>query len=140
VKARTGKLILAAVLAAAMADTAHSQGGEWTVHTVSYHFAIDKDTDLNNINPGLGYDVSEYVRVGGYYNSFEKPSLYAAAFAEVYPRVKVGLGLVTGYQFDGQYITGSTYSVMPLVGVEVRITDNLAVAWFGQALNLEVKF
>lgn len=107
-----------------------------TVHTVSTHVGVD---GLNNINPGIGIDYRD-VRFGALYNSFEKPSVYGAYIVPLHPRVRVGLGAVTGYEYRDGGIYGKTTGVMPLFAVEADITDNVSVLWFGRAINLELKF
>ena len=132
-------LSLAIALAASQAVA--EDAGTWTIHTVSAHIGV---SGLNNVNPGAGYNLTRHIRVGGFYNSYEKPSLYAAAFGDINSRVRIGAGLVSGYTFDTDsdegFLSGKTSGVVPLLALEVDITRNLSLAWFGQAINLEVKF
>lgn len=127
------------------ADSHADKAGDWTIHTVSAHVGV---SGLNNVNPGVGYNVTDGLRVGALYNSYKKPSAYVAGFIDFPPgqnRVRVGGGLISGYTFDtsdtaDSLITGKTTGIVPLVAVEVDITKNVSVVWFGQAFNLEVKF
>ena len=132
------KTILAIALSATL-GLAQADQGDWTVHTVSAHLITE---DMNNFNPGLAYDITDNYRVGGLYNSFEKPSLYVARIFDVHSRVRVGAGIISGYKWDSDQndVVGKTASVLPFLAVEVDVTDNVSVIWFGEALNLEVKF
>ena len=128
------KLILAAALAA-LTGSALADG--WTVHTRSMHFGVD---GLNNNNPGLAYDVRPDVRVGALYNSYKKPSLYAAKIIPLNRYMRVGLGVITGYTWRDGDIHGKTTGILPLLAVEADLAPNISVIWLGQAINLEVKF
>lgn len=118
---------------------ARSEQGDWTIHTVSAHVGV---SGLNNVNPGVGYDVTDNLRIGGFYNSYRKPSAYALGFFEVHPRFRVGAGVISGYTFTpGTWeVEGKTAGLIPAVAAELDITNNVSVVWFGQAFNLEVKF
>jgi hypothetical protein len=133
------KLTAIAAALALSASVQADQAGEWTVHTVSAHVGV---SGLNNINPGIGYNVSEYIRLGALYNSYKKPSAYAVGFYDLHPRFRVGAGLISGYTFEpGTFqVTGKTAGIVPLIAAEVDITKHVSVVWFGQAFNLEVKF
>ena len=128
-------LAYAAVLIFSSSD-AFAEG--FTVHTVSYHVGAD---DLNNVNVGLGYDIAENVRIGALYNSYSKPSAYAAAFVSLNKRVRIGAGVITGYAIGEDWrLEGKTTSILPLAAAEVDLTEHVSVIWFGQALNLALKF
>jgi len=111
--------------------------GDVTVHTFSVHL---QGRGLNNVNPGVGYDVTDTFRTGILYNSYKKPSVYAAYIVPWSPRIRAAFGVVTGYAFKDKRIQGKTYSAVPLVALEVDLTDTISILWFGTALNLEVKF
>jgi hypothetical protein len=115
--------------------------GDVTVHTVSTHIGV---SGLNNINPGVAYDVTDNFRVGALVNSYKKPSAYAALMIPMGDRLRIGAGVISGYRFskgdeDGM-VQGHTAGLVPLVAVEVDITKRLSAVWMGQAINLEVKF
>jgi hypothetical protein len=134
--------VLVVILIAAYMDDARA---DWTLHTVSYHvqFPGARDTDrLNNFNPGLAYDVTDIFRVGAFYNSYKKPSVYGAFFLPLGDRFRVGAGLVSGYAFEqGSFrVEGHTAGVIPLIAAEFDVTKHVSVAWFGQAFNLELKW
>ncbi len=119
------------------AGSCDAEQGDITLHTVSVHVGAP---GLNNINPGVAYDVTDNVRVGGLYNSYKKPSVYAAYLYPLSSRFRIGAGIVTGYAIDGRRIKGKTVSAIPLLAAEFDVTKRLSVIWFGQAFNLEVKF
>lgn len=129
------------LLAIALAVAAVPAAAEWTVHTGSVHFGPHAD-EMNNFNPGLAYQFANNVRVGGFYNSYEKPSAYAAYVYDVRDNVHVGLGVISGYKWnsDQKDITGDTRGVLPLVAVEVDLNDSISLIWFAQAVSLEFKF
>lgn len=132
------KSILAMALALGLSTAA--AGNDWTIHTVSVHVGVE---DLNNLNPGIGYNVTDDIRVGAFYNSYKLPSVYAAKLIPLHPRVRLGLGAITGYKLvspDEGLIVGKATGVVPLLAIEADITDNVSVIWFGRALNLEVRF
>lgn len=120
-------------------DSAADQAGDWTIHTVSVHVGV---SGLNNVNPGVGYNVTDHLRVGAFWNSYNKPSAYATGWFDLHPRVRVGAGLASGYTFvPGTWqVEGKTTGLVPVLAAEVDITDHVSVGWFGQALNLELKF
>jgi len=103
------------------------QGG-WTVHTVSMHFATDEE--LNNINPGVAYDPFDHMRIGGVVNSYKQLSLYAVGIVPITPRLRIGMGGVSGYG-DG---------IKSMLAVEYDIRSDLSILWFGKAINMELKF
>lgn len=107
------------------------------MHTVSTHLG---GSGLNNINPGVAYDLSDRLRLGALLNSFKKPSVYAAYLIPLGTRVRAGVGAVTGYQYKDGQVLGKTASAIPMLAVEVDVTKHVSVLWFGQALNLELKF
>ncbi len=111
--------------------------GDVTIHTVSTHVGVK---GLNNINPGVAYDLTDRLRLGALLNSYKKPSAYAAYMIPILPRLRVGIGAISGYQLNGMRISGKTASVIPLFAVEVDVLKNISVVWMGQAINLEVKF
>jgi hypothetical protein len=145
------------VLALELPSCARAEQGDITLHTVSAHVGV---SGLNNINPGVGYDLTDNVRVGGFYNSYRKPSAYVAAFLNIHPRFRVGAGVISGYSFQSEDdetlksadkpecsgLCGNASGVLPLVAAEFDIVPQkgsrpgVSVVWFGQALNLEVKF
>jgi len=104
------------------------QAEGWTVHTVSMHY--QDHGQYNNINPGIAYDVFKYARVGAVVNSFYHLSTYAAAIIPVSRKMRIGLGVVTGYKGGP----------LPMVSVEYDIRPGLSILWFGTALNMEIKF
>jgi len=133
----------AALILALLAGNVHAEG--WTLHTVSYHVQLpggrDVD-DLNNFNPGLGYDVTEHARIGALYNSYKKPSVYGALFLPLGERFRIGAGIISGYTFDSdtRRVKGKAAGIVPLVAAELDLTKHVSVAWFGQAFNLELKW
>lgn len=131
------KTILALALAA---STALASAGEVVVHTGSIHFGPGTE-GLNNFNPGIGYDFGRY-QVGGFYNSYELPSLYGAWKLPVTNRISVGLGLISGYAWDRDEnaLVGKRNGLVPLVAVSFRLTRHIGFTYFGQAINLEVRF
>ena len=129
-------LVVCAVLGLCVGSLAKNCSADVTVHTVSTHVGV---SGMNNINPGIGIDYRD-VRFGALYNSFEKPSVYGAYIVPLHPRVRVGLGAVTGYEYRDGGFYGKTTGVLPLFAVEADITDNVSVLWFGRAINLELKF
>jgi len=137
---RYPRTAMALVMLACMAQPVEAEQGDITLHTVSAHVGI---SGLNNINPGIGYDLSDTVRVGAFYNSYRKPAVYALRIFPVTSRLRVGLGVVTGYRLreeHGDLVTsGKATSVLPALAVEFDITRRLSLAVLGQAINLEVK-
>lgn len=134
------KTIIALALALSAAG-AHADQGDITVHTLSMHFGSNAD-QMNNINPGIAYDIRDDLRVGALYNSYYKPSLYVAKVIRLNRRLSAGLGVISGYKWSSQErdVVGETYSIIPMLAVEARISDNVSVLWFGQAFNLQVRF
>ena len=120
-----------------LARTVRADAGDITVHTVSVHVGA---SGLNNINPGVAYDLTDRLRLGALLNSFGKPSAYAAYLIPLGTKVRVGVGAVTGYQYKDGRVLGKTASAIPMLAVEVDVTKHVSVLWFGQALNLELKF
>jgi hypothetical protein len=109
-----------------------------TVHTVSHHFITQ---DMNNVNPGLGYDVNKNLRIGGFYNSYEKPSFCSVGIANITDKFRVGVGVISGYKLQNSRIyEGKHTSLIPLIAMEYDITSDVSIAWFGEVLNLELKF
>lgn len=104
------------------------QAEGWTVHTVSMHY--QDGGQYNNINPGVAYDVMKYARVGAVINSYYRLSTYAAAIMPVSDKLRIGVGMVTGYR----------PGAVPLISVEYDIRPGLSIVWFGTALNMEIKF
>jgi len=123
--------------ATGLVRTCNAAEGDVTVHTVSTHLG---GSGLNNINPGVAYDLSDRLRLGALLNSFKKPSVYAAYLIPLGTRVRAGVGAVTGYQYKDGQVLGKTASAIPMLAVEVDVTKHVSVLWFGQALNLELKF
>lgn len=132
------KTLLAIALLGGWAN-AFAQGNGWTVHTVSVHAATQ---GLNNINPGIAYDVRDDLRVGAIYNSYKKPSLYVAKLFNVRKRFRAGLGVISGYTWDNDKggVYGKTSGILPLVAAEFDLAPGVSLLWFGEAFNLEVKF
>lgn len=130
--------ILIIILGLVFTPLAHADS-KWTIHTVSTHLITD---DMNNVNPGLAYDVREDIRIGALYNSYNRPSLYAAKIFPIHDRVRVGLGVITGYGWDSDEhdVYGKTTGVIPLLALELDVTKHVSIIWFGEALNLELKF
>ena len=116
--------------------TAEAAEGDITIHTVSTHIGV---SGLNNINPGVAYDVTDRLRVGVLRNSFKKPSAYAALMWALHDRVHLGVGVISGYGIEDGAIIGKTAGIIPLLAVELDITDHVSVVWMGQAINLELK-
>lgn len=111
---------------------------DWTVHTVSDHLTRE---GLNNINPGLGYDVNKNFRIGGFYNSYEEPSFYAAGIANITDKFRIGAGIISGYQLkNGLAVEGSNSSIIPLVAMEYDITSDISAILIGDVLNVVFKF
>ena len=123
-------LVLIAVVDSARAD--------WTVHTVSEHIG---QSGFNNVNPGLGYDYTPSLRVGGLYNSFERPSFYAVGIYNLTDSFRIGAGVISGYVIkDWEVGQGDHDSIIPIIAMEYDISDHVSIAWFGTVLNLELKF
>ena len=120
-----------------LARTVRADAGDITVHTASVHVGA---SGLNNINPGVAYDLKDRLRLGALLNSFKKPSVYAAYLIPLGTKVRVGVGVITGYEYKDGRVLGKTASAIPMVAVEVDITEHVSVLWFGHALNLEWKF
>ena len=122
-------------------NEARAEQGDITVHTVSHHLQSD---GLNNVNPGVAYDVTDHIRVGALYNSYKNPGAYVAAIYPMNDRVRIGAGLISWYKFQEGTIAQSDFGVIPMVAVEVDIiqTKRYAVSgiWFGETLNLQIKF
>ncbi len=106
----------------------YADQGDWTAHTVSMHF--NNDEELNNINPGAAYDLFKYMRIGGVINSYKHLSLYAVGIIPITHRLRVGVGVVNGYNNGPQ----------PMAALEYDIRPNLSILWFGKAINMELKF
>lgn len=119
--------------------TINAVHADWTIHTVSAHVGVK---GLNPYNPGIGYDVTDKVRVGALYNSYKKPSGYALYIVPLHPRFRFGAGLISGYKLNTNTweVSGKTGSIIPAVALEADITRNVSAVWFGQAINLELKF
>jgi len=128
---------LVGVLLLAVSGAVQAAKGDITVHTVSTHFGAN---GMNNINPGIAYNVHDRVRFGALVNSFKLPSAYGAYLLPVTEDIRLGFGLVTGYQFKDGRILGKTNSVIPLFAVEVDVIKNVSVLWFGTAVNVTLKF
>lgn len=137
------------VLTASLSGNATAEKGDVTIHTVSAHMGAPDG--LNNLNFGMGFDVTNNVRIGGFYNSYSEPSAYAAAFVTIPNtggRLRVGGGAISGYAIgDNWRLKGDAKSVLPFVAAEVDIIrvkrgrkPGVTLGWFGQAINLEVKF
>lgn len=135
------KRTLLAIALAVASVPAVADDTPWTIHTASVHFGPGTE-GLNNVNPGVAYQFANNVRVGGLYNSYKLPSVYAAYIHDVTDNFHVGLGVVSGYTWSSEEhaLVGKANSVVPLLAVEADITDNVSLVWFGQAINLEVKF
>jgi hypothetical protein len=129
------------LLAAALLAVAIPAAAEWTIHTGSVHFGSGSD-EMNNLNPGIGYQFRNNVRVGALYNSYKYASAYAAYVYDVRDNVHLGFGAITGYKWDSDQkdLVGDSTGVVPLFAVEVDLSDSLSLLWFGQAINLEYKF
>lgn len=132
-------IALAVSLVALSAAECQAREGGWTVHTVSAHVAT---RGLNNFNPGIAYDVRDDLRVGGLYNSYEKPSFYVAKLFNVRKRFRAGLGIISGYTWDQDErdVVGKTSGILPFVAAEFDLAPGVSLLWFGEAFNLEVKF
>jgi len=144
-----GLLAFVAVLAVASSDVLADEPGEITIHTASVHVPVPGGAnDLGELNPwnfGAGYNLTSWARVGAFYNSYRKPSTYAAAFYDVAPWFRVGAGVITGYKLNrderGNWKAyGHPAGILPLFAAEIDVTRHLSVAWFGQAFNLELKW
>lgn len=111
---------------------------EVTIHTVSVHLVT---SGMNNINPGIGYDIGP-VRVGALYNSYKRPGFYAIAIAPITPRFRIGAGVISGYRFDSEnrVLMQDDNHFIPYIAAEYDVTKSLSVAWMGEVLNLEYKF
>ena len=134
-------MVAVAMVFAGMTDCVMAEQGDITVHTVSTHIGV---SGLNNINPGVAYDVTDNFKINDLVNSYKKPSLYAALMVPMGDRLRIGAGVISGYRFskgdeDGM-VRGSTAGIVPLVAIEVDITKRFSAVWMGQAVNLEVKF
>jgi len=130
-------IVLAIALVAALGASRCESAERYSLHTVSHHIGVE---GLNNLNPGLGYDVTPNLRVGAFYNSYKKPSTYVMGMVPVHRYVNIGAGLMSGYTMDDWQVSGKTSGFIPAVAVEVKLHRNLSAVWFGQAINLQVKF
>lgn len=98
------------------------------MHLVSTH---PGQSGLNNINPGIAYNVTDDIRIGAVRNSYKRLSLYVMEVYSVTDRLRIGAGAASGYEAE----FGSP--IIPVVAVEYDITDSFSVVWFGLAFNLE---
>lgn len=137
-------VLVIAFFMALFSGDAFAEQGDFTFHTVSYHLVTE---DMNNINPGIGYDVTDGLRVGAIYNSYEKPGVYAAGILQVHDRVKVGAGFITGYKFArGFQVAQEDFGMIPFLGAEVDLIKakpgrpGASLIIFGEVLNLAVKY
>jgi hypothetical protein len=96
------KLILAALVAASLSAQADTMG----VHVATWH----EKPGFNNVNPGLYYRTASGFQIGGYYNSNERLSLYAAQVWQ-WGWFSITAGVVTGYEKP----------IMPLILPSVRV-------------------
>jgi len=94
-----------------------------------------KTKNYNGFNPGIGlsYSITDYFDVagGGYWNSFEKPSVYGEGSLKYPIRLKTGSdldigvfgGVVTGYAKTPKDKQGLVhYGLMPMGGIFSAIT------------------
>ena len=134
--------LIAIALAASFCgiQTARAEQGDISVHTLTAHIGV---SGLNVVTPGIAYDISDNVRVGGLVrNSYGFKSAYILGYTHLNKYVSVGAGVISGYTWDGDagQVVGQKNGVIPLLAAEFRITDHVAVTWFGQAFNLTLKF
>lgn len=132
----TWHVLLGCALALMLAQCMHDAHADWTVHTVSLH----AQHGMNNLNPGLGFDLRPDWRVGAYYNSYKDVSAYSLYIHPLTDRLRIGVGLVTGYRWEGGVEKGEGRHVIPMLGLEYDINHRLSLGFFGTAVNLEVKF
>jgi hypothetical protein len=124
-----------------------AQADELVIHTGSYHadssythevnywdqygnylYTTRNQVTYNNFNPGVGYKFNNGVSVGGYFNSYRKPTMYVAKEWMMVDYFGVIAGLATGYDRP----TGHT--VTPMAGfifkqkITERDTANLEFA------------
>lgn len=64
------------------------------LHTISYH---DPQGGANNLNPGVYAHTDKGYVVGTYYNSWQKPSVYAGWQTPEWYRTSLAFVAVTGY-------------------------------------------
>ena len=132
--------LIAIALAASFCgiQTVRAEQGDISVHTLTAHVGI---SGLEVFTPGVAYDLSDNVRVGGLWrNSYGFKSAYILGYHRLNKYVSVGAGVISGYTWDDGQVVGQKNGVIPLLAAEFRVTDNVAVTWFGQAFNLTLKF
>lgn len=103
------------------------------VHVGSWHSNpaacyVDSGGPCNNDNPGGYVRLDNKWVVGGYYNSVERPTVYAGRIWDVGAKGPVSLAL------GGVLATGYHYPIVPLVTpvVSLRLTDR----WQARVLYL----
>jgi len=113
--------------------------GDLIIHTHTIHFG--SSNGVNNSTPGIGYQFDNNYRVGLLKNSYELPSVYVVKVFPETSRFRFGIGVISGYRMTKRNtITGDRNGAIPLLAAEVDITENVVITWFGQALNLSLKF
>ena len=132
--------LIAIALAASFCgiQAAKAEQGDIHVHTLTAHVGV---SGLNVVTPGLAYDVTDNLRIGGLVrNSYGFKSVYVAGYTRINKYVSLGGGFITGYGWDGKQVIGKKNGIIPLAAVQFHITDNVGVTVFGQALNLTFTF
>jgi hypothetical protein len=89
---------------------------ELVVHVASYH--ADRSKGFNEVNPGLGLKIKRpssrwFLSLGGYENSFYRPSVYAGIGTDMVLSDHVAL------RFTAAGATGYLLPVMPVIVPEL---------------------
>lgn len=122
-----------------------SYAGEFLIHTLSLHSksswdetntryvmynnaVIRTETTItehryNNVNPGLGYRTDDGYLFGLYYNSYKKPTMYAAKEFMLNDSFGAFVGLGTGYEIP----TGHPIMVIGGLEYKYRFNDEYAL-------------
>ena len=134
--------LIAIALAASFCgiQVAKAEQGDISVHTLTAHVGV---SGLNVVTPGVGYDLTDNVRIGGLVrNSYGFKSVYVLGYNRLNKYVSVGAGAISGYTWDGDagQVVGKAGGVIPLLAAEFHLHENVSVTWFGQAFNLTLKF
>lgn len=132
-------ILFTLLLVAVACEPRPTYGGTLFVHTHTYH-QHQEGQEIEAFTPGLGYETDGGYRFGALRNSFGIPSVYAVKTFPENKRFRFGLGAISGYEWTGRGLRGRERGAVPIVGAEYDILDNVSVVWFGQALNLVLKW
>ena len=126
-------LVLALMLTAAFAAGAHAEVGSLRnalpqavgIHMVSWH---DRG-DFNNANVGIALRWDGGLTIGGFHNSYERPSAYGGLVVPVFERrafqLQLMAGMVTGYSEANP----ADLVAVPILGWRVSPRNTLQVAF-----------